>query len=86
MPEHHISSVLVSARPAAVAAVAAAIAALPGAEVCHVEGARIIAVLEGPDRDILGGLLTRIALLDDVLAANLVFEHVEPFELQGDDP
>ena len=84
MAEHHISSILVSAQPAAVSAVSAAIAALPDTEVRLVEGCRIIAVLEGPDSRSIGDRLTRIALMDGVLAANMVFEHIESVDPMGE--
>ena len=84
MPDHYISSILVSAQPAEAAAVADAIAALPDTEVALVERGRIIAVLEGASRGEIGDRLTRIALMDGVLAANLVFEHAEPLESLGE--
>jgi nitrate reductase NapD len=63
--------------------VAEAIAALPGAEVHAVEGSKIVIVLEGRESGEIGARLAQIALMDGVLAANLVYEHVE--RLVGDE-
>jgi nitrate reductase NapD len=72
-----ISSAVVSAFPERAAAVAQAIARLPGAEVRAIHGSKIVIVLEGRESGEIGARLTEIALMDGVLAANLVYEHVE---------
>jgi nitrate reductase NapD len=77
---HHISSAVIRTRPEWAADIACRLSALPDTEVRHVENGKIIVILEGPDTDTIGGRLTAIALLDGVLSANLVFEHVEPLQ------
>ena len=76
----HVSSAVVTAWPRDCADVARRIAALPDTEVHHVEGSRIIVVMEGPDIGTVGGRLAEIALMDGVLSANLVFEHAESLD------
>lgn len=73
----HIASAVVKARPAIQHAVAARIAQLAGAEVAVIDQGRIIVVLEASQRHDLGATLDRIADLDGVLSATLVFEHSE---------
>jgi nitrate reductase NapD len=82
MPEcTHISSAVICARPADADAVAGAVAALPGIEIHAIANGRIVVVMEAADAGALGGLLAHIALMDGVLAANMVFEQA----LAGDD-
>jgi nitrate reductase NapD len=81
--DYLVSSAVVSAFPERAAAVAEMIATLPGAEVHVVEGSKIVIVLEGRESGEIGARLAQIALMDGVLAANLVYEHVE--RLTGDD-
>ena len=73
----HIASAVVKARPAIQDAVAARIAELAGAEVAVIDHGRIIVVLESLQRHDLAATLERIADLDGVLSATLVFEHSE---------
>jgi periplasmic nitrate reductase NapD len=80
----HISSALVRARPECAADVIAAIDALPGAEVYHAEGGKIVVVLEGPASGALAALLSEINLIKGVVSANLVYEHVEPLSALGE--
>lgn len=75
--EHHISSAVVSAIPRHAQAVAACLARLPDTEVHHVAGGKIVIVMEGPSGGVIGGRLAQIALMDHVLAANLVYEVIE---------
>jgi nitrate reductase NapD len=75
--EHHVSSAIVSALPGKVSEVARRIATLDGVEIRHVEGGKMIVLIEGPDAATIGGRLASIALMDGVLYANLAFEHVE---------
>ena len=75
--EHHISSAVVSVLPGHEAAVSEAIAALPETEIHHAEGGKIVIVMEGPSTGALGDRLARIALMDHVLSANMVYEVVD---------
>jgi nitrate reductase NapD len=74
----HIASAVVKARPAAQDAVVERIAAFAGAEVLAKDHGRIIVVLEASQHRVLADTLDRIAVLDGVLSATLVFEHSEP--------
>jgi nitrate reductase NapD len=76
----HIASALVKARPADQDTVAMTIAALPGTEVLAVDHGRIIVVIEAAQQHDVAGTLDRMAALDGVLSATLVFEHGEPEE------
>ena len=71
-----ISSAVVSAFPERVQAVAKAIASLPGTEVSAVQGGKIVILIEGRASGTIGATLTHIALMDGVLSANLVYEHL----------
>src|SRR3546814_7862717 len=75
--EHHISSAVVSAIPQHAGAVAASLARLPDTEVHHVVGGKIVIVMEGPSGGAIASRLAQIALMDHVLAANLVYEAIE---------
>ena len=74
---HHISSAVVMVLPACRDAVAGQLGAMPGVEVHASEGSRIVVTIEGPTSGMLGETLTRIALSEGVISANMVFEHVE---------
>lgn len=76
-PRHHISSAVVTAVPARREAVIAQLAVLPGVEVHADENSRVVITIEGPTSGFLGETLARISIMDGVLAANMVFEHVE---------
>ena len=80
MPEHHLSSLLVHTRPDTLDAVADRLEA----EGCEVHGSspegKLVVTLEAEGQRTLNDALTRIQLLPDVLAATLVFHHVEPPE------
>lgn len=80
MPEYHISSLLVHTRPETLDVVAGRLEA-EGCEV-HERTAqgKIIVTLEAEGKHALNEALTRIQLLPGVLAATLVFHHVEPPE------
>jgi periplasmic nitrate reductase NapD len=91
MPERredvvHISSAVVRAHPDRIDEVKAAIARMPDVEVFHSEGGKIVVVLEGPDTKAVGARLSRIALIDGVVTASLVFEQVESLQSLGDRP
>ena len=79
--ECHIASIVVQARPAALAAVSSAIAALPGAEVQAVDpvGKLVVVVTANGERTIADHLLA-INAIAGVLTASLVFHAVEQIE------
>jgi nitrate reductase NapD len=77
---HHVSSAVVSVRPESEGAVLAAIGLLENTEVAAAENGRIVVVMEGASTRELGDRLTTIAVMDGVLAANMVFEHAEELE------
>ena len=81
---HHVSSALVSVRPENAEAVAVAIGMLENTEVAACEAGRIVVVMEGASTRELGDRLTTIAVMDGVIAANMVFEHAE--ELEATEP
>jgi periplasmic nitrate reductase NapD len=72
-----ISSAVVSVLPGRLEAVAGALSSRPGVEVRAAEHNKIVVIIEGSTRDEVGGRLTGIALMDGVITANMVFEHVE---------
>lgn len=78
--EHHISSALISAAPEALDRLVKRIRELPSTEVSHVEGSRLIVVLEGGSTGEIGDRLTAINLMEGVLSATMVFERVVPVE------
>ena len=77
---HVISSAVVTVLPGRLDEVAAALAGLEGTEVAAATNGRIVIVLEGGSRGAVGGRLAAIALMDGVVSANMVFEHVEDDE------
>ena len=88
MPEerryHHISSAIVAVMPSRIDEVAEAIARMDGPEIRACENGRFVVVIEGSSGGELADLLTAIGNLDGVVAANMVFEHIE--ELPGTEP
>lgn len=50
---------------------------MPGVEVHAGEGSRLVVTIEGPTSGMLGETLTRMSLIDGVISANMVFEHIE---------
>jgi periplasmic nitrate reductase NapD len=80
---HHISSAVVTTFPERCNEVVRRIEALPDTEVHHVQNSKIVIVLEGPNADVIGRRLAAIALMEGVLTANLVFEHVETLNDPG---
>ena len=80
----HVASAVVSVLPARQDAVTQHVASMPGVEVHHHVSSKIVLVLEGADSGEIGSKLIEIANLDGVLAANLVFEHVEQAVEPGD--
>ena len=85
MPEnrryHHISSAVVSVLPTMADAVMVQLSAMRDVEVHGHQGGKIVVVIEGASTGVMGDHLTRIALLDGVIAANMVFEHIETEEV-----
>lgn len=80
--ELHVSSLVVRARPERMAEIVAAIARLPGAEVPAAEGGRIVVTLETTgEQDVLAAI-QKIGGWPGVLAATLVFHHVERLRAQ----
>ena len=53
---------------------------MPGVEVHAGEGSRIVITIEGPNSGMLGETLTAISIMDGVISANMVFEHIEQTE------
>jgi periplasmic nitrate reductase NapD len=84
MPEqrrfHHISSAVVSVKPAAAARVMAQIAAMPETEIRAHHTGRVVIVLEGTSAGDLGARLAALADIEGVISANMVFEHIEELE------
>jgi periplasmic nitrate reductase NapD len=79
-PEHHLSSLVVHARPERRDEVADRLRSM-GCEV-HIasETGKLVVTLEADSARVLGDTMTAMQLLDGVLAATLVFHHVEPGE------
>lgn len=71
-----ISSAVVLAKPQLAGNVAASIVQL-GAEIGAMQNGRIVVVMEGPNPGALSALLGAIGDIAGVVAANMVFEHVE---------
>lgn len=89
MPErtryHHVSSVIVSALPGKLDSVRAQLAAMPDVEIHACERNRIIVVIEGNSAGNVGDRLAAISVMEGVVAANLVFEHIEREEVGNHD-
>ena len=82
--QHHISSAVIATRPVAIDGVLTALAEFDNVEVYGADKGKIVIVIEGPSTGVLGDTLMRISLLDGVIAANMVFEHVEREEDEAD--
>ena len=78
----HISSAVVTAFPHRCAEIAREIESMPMTEVRHIEGGKIIVLLEGRDSGEVGGRLAAISTIDGVLSANMVYE--QRTDLDGD--
>lgn len=74
---HIISSAVVTVKPGCRDAVVTALGGLPSTEVRAAEGNKIVVILEGASRGEVGGRLAEVALIEGVITANMVFEHVE---------
>ncbi|KQY10484.1 glutamate synthase [Rhizobium sp. Root73] len=82
MPElrstyYHISSAVVATMPAATDKVLEELDRMENVEVHGCERGKIVLVIEGTSTGMMGDCLSRISLFDGVIAANMVFEHVE---------
>ncbi|MDX0769734.1 chaperone NapD [Sinorhizobium medicae] len=74
---YHISSAVIVTMPHMRERVVATLAEMPNVEVYAHEAGKIVIVIEGTSTGMLGESLSRIAVLEGVVAANMVFEHVE---------
>ena len=74
---YHISSAVVATLPARTDDVLAEIAKMENVEIHAQAGGKIVIVIEGTSTGMMGDCLSRISLLDGVISANMVFEHVE---------
>jgi nitrate reductase NapD len=74
---YHVSSAVVSVLPDRMPSVMQAIAGMQGAEISAHDGHRIVVVMEAETTGDIGQLLTAIAGLEGVIAANMVFEQIE---------
>lgn len=79
---HHISSAVVAAMPDREEELIARLAAMPRVEVHGYGKGRIVIVIEGSSTGEMGDRLVEIGRLDGVIAANLVFEHIEKLEVE----
>ncbi len=77
---HHISSAVISVIPGRLDEVAEAITGINGPEIRAQGNNRIVVVMEGGSAGELGAQLTALGALDGVVAANMVFEHIEEME------
>jgi nitrate reductase NapD len=79
-----VASVLVQARPERLDAVAAAITALPGAQIYGRDAkGKLVVVLEADDAGGIGATLSAMSLLPDVLTASLVFHGTDCLGTDG---
>ncbi len=77
---HRISSAVVVAFPKRREQLSNQLAEIDGVEVHAVQGSRIVITIEGPTSGMLGETLVRIAAMDGVISANMVFEHIDEQE------
>jgi periplasmic nitrate reductase NapD len=84
MPEasrrHHISSAVVMTTPSWTMDVCSRLAEFAGVEVHAVQNGKVIVTIEGPGTRMMGDTLARVAMLDGVVSANMVYEHSEVLE------
>lgn len=74
---YHISSAIIVTMPNMQERVVDSLAEMPNVEIYAQEAGKIVVVIEGTSTGMLGESLSRIAVLEGVVAANMVFEHVE---------
>jgi nitrate reductase NapD len=77
---YHISSAVIATLPARTDDVLAEIGMMENVEVHGNAGGKIVIVIEGTSTGMMGECLSMISLLDGVISANMVFEHVETEE------
>ncbi len=82
---YHISSAVIMTRPGLQGAVLERLYEMANVEVHAYQGNKIVVVIEGTSTGILGDRLSQISALDGVMAANMVFEHVETEETGSND-
>jgi nitrate reductase NapD len=82
---YHISSAVIMALPAMQEALLAQLDEMANVEVHAHQGNKIVVVIEGTSTGILGDRLSQISTLEGVIAANMVFEHVETEEAESND-
>jgi periplasmic nitrate reductase NapD len=70
----HVSSAVVAVKPGRDPVVVAALAGMVGVEVHAADRNRVVITIEGSSTGELGDRLSTIALMDGVIAANMVFE------------
>lgn len=75
---HCVSSAVVTLLPGREDEVAARLDEMQGVEIRARQGAKMVVLLEGPGSGAVGSLLVQIAVMEGVVSANMVFEHVEP--------
>jgi len=80
----HISSAVISVLPASRETVLRLLSKMDGVEVHHQSASKIVIVLEASDSSLLGSYLIDIGTMEGVLAANMVFEHVEQLADTGE--
>lgn len=76
----HLSSAVVLAKPDTAEDVANRLALLDGVEVHAREAGKIVIVMEAASAGALGSRLAEISLMDGVISANMVFEHLDTSE------
>lgn len=77
LSRHHISSAVVVAQPARREEIQVRLQQMPGVEVHAADGSRLVVTIEGPTTGMLGETLSRMSLIEGVISANMVFEHIE---------
>lgn len=89
----HISSLIIQVRPECAEAVSRAIRDNGGEVAAHDPRGKLIAVIETPDEAGVSGFADRLAVMEGVLSANLVYHIVddpetpeEPSENPGETP
>ena len=80
---HHISSAVVMALPEHREGLEIHLRQIPGVEVHASDGSRIVITIEGSGSGALGETLSSISVMDGVISANMVFEHIEELEVSG---
>ena len=85
MVTYHISSAVIATLPARTGDVLAELAGMENVEIHGHANGKIVIVIEGTSTGMMGQCLSAISLLEGVIAANMVFEHVETGEAQNDD-